>query len=103
MEFLDAITSAIKGKPKYDSSGDLKRLQEEQARTKATPQQEREAKAAGFKSHAEFMAYARQRQNKAGGSVKGKPKSADPSVMHPAVLLDYVSQAVKGATEGKKP
>lgn len=102
MDFLDDVMGAIGGKkPKYDSAAELKRLQKEQA--SATPEQEKRAKAAGFKNHAERVAYVRQKQNKTGGSVKGKPKTADPSVMHPAVLLDYVSQAIKGATEGKKP
>lgn len=90
------------GAPRQNSEEQLKAMQ---SRT-YSPALERQARAAGFKSAAEYVAWSRQRSTPAGGTVpRGGNPGAGPTVMgtqpmamHPKNILNYVLQKMQGAT-----
>lgn len=107
MNIIDDILSALgitDPKPTVDSARQLEQAQREQAQRRVTPEMEREAKAKGFKSYEEYLQWERQRRQRSGSTVRGEsgraPAGAKTAMSwHPAVLLDYVNQAIVDATK----
>jgi hypothetical protein len=71
-----------------------------------SPALERRARANGFRSAAEMMAWAKQRNQQQGGTIpKGGNSAGGPSIMgtqpaamHPSNIFSYILQKWKGAT-----
>lgn len=106
--FLDSLFGDAKAPPpqptgRGSDEAELRRLQAIQAKG-YTAAQEAAARKAGYPNAAAHQAWLAQRENKTGGSVgegqttRGKVKSA--SMMHPANILQYISDALSGANKG---
>lgn len=106
MDFIDDFLNSVgygKKAKKVDSSRQLENAQRRDASSKGTPAQEEEARRAGFKSHVEYMAYLRQRQQRSGGSTsrKAKPGLTTGTASHPISILNRVDAELEKANKPK--
>jgi len=93
-----------KKKPTVSSSDQLAQMQRQAAKA-TTPEQEKAARDAGFKSHNEMSVYLEQKKRRVGGSVSGGKNKAKPAAPTSTTgntgtgLMGYVARAFKGATD----
>lgn len=96
------------GEPRVDSSGQLRKAQAAQKApaTKATPEQERKAKAAGFPSYEAMIQFQRQKEMQRGKTTTTeKPsdrskRATNPMEAHPKSIFEYIADALSGAGGG---
>jgi hypothetical protein len=102
MKWLDDLLASVTGESaKPSAAEELERIQREESARPATAEQDAAARRAGYRNHKEYMAWLRQSQNRSGGTTEAPKKPSARAAMswHPRVLLDYVSDALKGANE----
>lgn len=86
------IAEATKAKPRFEPAipgGDIQ----------GTPQQEAQARAAGFPSYAAMVYHQRRSAEKSGGTVPGSAAPSAEAAMswHPKNILEYVTRMMGGS------